>query len=76
MRIKISSRGDSWEQTTHTWFHDRHGEEFHVLEIHEGLQRIYEVDVRHLALTGLLDLHQAFVPAVFAEEVPEVSSPR
>jgi hypothetical protein len=73
MRIKISSKGDAWERTAHTWFHHRRGEVFHVLEVHEGLQRIYEVDVRHLSQSGALDLRQAFVPAVYAEEIPDIA---
>lgn len=71
MKIRISNKGDAWESTTRTWFHDRRGEIFRVLEVHEGLQRIYEVDILHLKAAGQLDLVQAFVPAVYAEEVPD-----
>jgi hypothetical protein len=71
LKIRISSKGDSWDRTAHTWFHDRRGEVFDVIEIHEGLQRIYEVDVSRLAQSGEIDLRQAFVPAVYAEEIVE-----
>jgi len=71
MKIRISSNGDSWDRTAHTWFHDWRGEVFEVVEVHEGLQRIYEVDVSQLAGSGQIDLKQAFVPAKYAEELPE-----
>lgn len=71
MKIRISNKGDSWDRTARTWFHDRQGQVFDVVEVHEGLQRIYQVDVSHLARAGEIDIYRAFVPAVYAEEVVE-----
>jgi hypothetical protein len=69
--IRLCAKVDPWEKTSHTWFHSRCGETFRVVDIHQGLSRIYEVDVTDLHLAGQLDITRAFVPASFAEELAD-----
>jgi hypothetical protein len=71
MRVRIGPQNVPWSGTVGTWYHDHEGEEFEVVAIHDGLNRLYEVDVRHLAARGLIGMSRAFVPAAFAEEVDE-----
>ena len=67
--IRLCTKVDPWEKTMHTWFHTRCGETFRVVDVHQGLSRIYEVDVTALYQAGQLDITRAFVPATFAEEL-------
>ena len=69
MRVRIGAQAIPWSQARGTWYFDHEGEEFEVVQVHEGLNRLYEVDVRHLASTGAIGVAKAFVPATFAEEV-------
>ena len=71
MRVRIGQLGVPWSTAQGTWYYEHEGEEFEVLAVHEGLNRLYEVDVSHLAARGLISMPRAFVPATFAEEVFE-----
>jgi hypothetical protein len=71
MRVRVGPVSLPWSHAQGTWFYEHEGEEFEVVAFHEGLNRLYEVDVRHLASTGRIEVGRAYVPEAFAEEVSE-----